>query len=257
MRYPAKKYNAAGGCSEANFQIWQEAIAIGTAEDNQYMLFGITVPPHSYSPGISIYCQGDAPEDVYYIQAGLIRLAYFDASGREIIVGWRRPGSLLGLAATILQTLHDTTAETITPCALRRVPARLLRNLLHHNPDFSAYVHRLHAQEIATNTERFIDLATKSTRHNLLKLLSQIVLALKQDESKKDSPVSIPIKQGEVARLLAVTPEHLNRILKTLEKQGLLLRKRDMVIIPDVERLISTYRAQTHEALQPRFAGCR
>jgi CRP-like cAMP-binding protein len=254
MRYLVKKYKAAV-CTDANLQTWQDAIAIGTAEDKQYMLFGITVPPHSYSPGISIYCQGDVPEDVYYIQAGLIRLAYFDASGREVIVGWRRPGSLLGLAAAILQTLHDTTAETITPCALRRVPARSLRNLLHHNPDFSAYVHRLHAQEIATNTERFIDLATKSTRQNLLKLLSQIVLALKQDESKKRSPVNIPIKQEEVARLLAVTPEHLNRLLKTLEKQGLLLRKRNMVIIPDVERLVSTYRALTHEALQPRFAA--
>lgn len=255
MRYLTRKYNAAARCTEATLQTWQDAIAIGTAEDKQYMPFGITVPPHSYSPGISIYCQGDAPEDVYYIQAGLIRLAYFDASGREVIVGWRRPGSLLGLAAAILQTLHDTTAETITPCALRRVPALSLRSLLHHNPDFSAYVHRLHAQEIATNTERFIDLATKSTRHNLLKLLSQIVLVLKQDESKKHSPVSIPIKQGEVARLLAVTPEHLNRVLKTLEKQGLLLRKRDMVIIPDVERLVSTYRAQTHETLQPRFGA--
>src|SRR5690349_10314352 len=102
MRYPANKYQGTAGCTETNWQIWQDAIAIGAAEDKQNMLFGITVPPHSYSPGISIYCQGDAPEDVYYIQAGLIRLAYFDASGREVIVGWRRPGSLLGLAAAIL-----------------------------------------------------------------------------------------------------------------------------------------------------------
>jgi CRP-like cAMP-binding protein len=238
-KYAGAKREENGVQSLSRLQNWQNAVAVGPLEDRHLRRFGITAPPHSYAPGVLVFNQGETAEDVYCIQSGLVKLCYLDAVGKEIIVGLRRSGSLLGLAAALLQQLHATTAETITRCILLRIPAQLLKNLLNVNPGFSAYVHDLTAKEITANLERLIDMATKSTRHNLLKLLSQIIVALKQTNGGNQQSIRIPMKQCEVARLLAVTPEHLNRTLRTLEDEGLVVRKRDAVIIPQVERLVS------------------
>ena len=240
-KYAAVKTERNGVCSIARLQNWQNAVAVGRLEDGQWRRFGITAPPHTYAPGVSVFNQGEAAEDVYCIQSGLVKLSYLDPAGKEIIVGLRRSGSLLGLAAAILQEPHATTAETVTRCILQRIPAQLLKDLLNINPGFSIYVHELSAKEITANMERLIDMATKSTRHNLLKLFSQIVVALRQTGDGHQQSIRIPMKQWEVARLLAVTPEHLNRILRALEGQGLIVRKREAVVILHAERLVSMF----------------
>jgi CRP-like cAMP-binding protein len=229
---------------------WQTAVAIGSSEEQDRSNFGINAASHRYAAGISIYGQGEEVEDVYCIQSGLVKLLYVDHTGKEIIVGLRRSGFFLGLATAILRQSHSTTAETITPCILQSIPVRYLKKQLNVNPAFSSYIHELHAAEIKADQERLIDIATRSTRHNLLKLLSQVIVALMQAGSQNQPSVRIPMKQWEVARLLAVTPEHLNRILKALEDQGLVIRKREGVIIPQAERLVSMFHSSESERVE-------
>src|SRR5438552_3436713 len=45
--------------------------------------------------------------------------------------------------------------------------------------------------------------------------------------------------QWEIAELLAVTPEHTSRVLRRLEKEGLISRKRNILFVLDAQRLAS------------------
>jgi CRP-like cAMP-binding protein len=56
--------------------------------------------------------------------------------------------------------------------------------------------------------------------------------------------ISIPsraIKLKELAQLIAITPEHLSRLLKELEQQGILKQDNGWVILTDPGTLISSH----------------
>jgi len=45
------------------------------------------------------------------------------------------------------------------------------------------------------------------------------------------------LKNWEVAQLLALTPQHLCRLVKQLENEGLLMRKNGWIILSDPKKL--------------------
>jgi predicted transcriptional regulator of viral defense system len=76
-----------------------------------------------------------------------------------------------------------------------------------------------------------------SGRHRLEKFLWELVQT--QNGSDKNKPIKIQmiLKNWEVAQLLSLTPQHLCRLVKQLEKEGILMRKNGWVILPDPKKL--------------------
>jgi CRP-like cAMP-binding protein len=70
-------------------------------------------------------------------------------------------------------------------------------------------------------------------------LLSQLIsnLGLKAGEIKIQ--LQLPLKHWELAELIAVTPEHLSRLLKKMQLEGIVQRDKGWIRIPDVRRLRS------------------
>jgi CRP-like cAMP-binding protein len=63
--------------------------------------------------------------------------------------------------------------------------------------------------------------------------LKRLVLELVPELNGAGSPnteVRLPFKQWEIAQMLGVTPEHLSRLLRRLEKEGFLGRKGTILI---------------------------
>jgi len=46
-----------------------------------------------------------------------------------------------------------------------------------------------------------------------------------------------PLKHWEIAQLISVTPQHLSRLLKRLEEEGIIRRNKGWLIISDYQRL--------------------
>ncbi len=49
----------------------------------------------------------------------------------------------------------------------------------------------------------------------------------------------LPLKRKELSQMIAVTPEHLSRLLKALEHDGLIQRNENWLEIKDYRRLIT------------------
>jgi CRP-like cAMP-binding protein len=51
--------------------------------------------------------------------------------------------------------------------------------------------------------------------------------------------LQIPLKLKELAQLIAITPEHLSRLLRELEQQGVISRNKGWLIMTDPCKFIS------------------
>ena len=77
-----------------------------------------------------------------------------------------------------------------------------------------------------------------SGRQRLEKFLLRLVYA--QNRVDRQAPVKIQmnLKNWELAQLLAITPQHLCRLIKQLENEGILMRNNGWLILPEPERII-------------------
>src|SRR6266851_5311661 len=70
-------------------------------------------PSHTYAPGVELFQQGAIVEDVYFVAGGLIKLVHFEPDGRELIIGLRFPGCLVGSSALLAEEPSLATAITL------------------------------------------------------------------------------------------------------------------------------------------------
>ncbi len=195
--------------------------------------------PLRYSPRVEVFQQGRVADSIYLVTSGLVKLLYVNSKGKEVIVGLRHTGHLLGASSVILGEQYSASAETATLCSLVRVPAIDFGRLLDSNPEFSKLVHRALAEEEMSHFNRLVEQISHSTYYRLVKLLHQIISTSRTAESRTNLQLSIPLKQWELAELLAVTPEHTSRVLRLLEDEGLVRRKNGILIVLDADKLAS------------------
>lgn len=194
-------------------------------------------PAQQYPPGIELFKQESSPRDVYLIEDGLVKLTYVEQNARDFLVGLRASGWTVGAASVILNRSYAFTATTLSACELRRVTADAFLHLLHTNHDFDRYFHQMQSQELYEQVTQLVRLKCMSARDKLEQFLSELVpvLAPKADENKVR--VKLPLKHREVAELIGVTPEHLSRVLREMQNEGLVSREKGWIKITDVRLL--------------------
>jgi CRP-like cAMP-binding protein len=82
-----------------------------------------------------------------------------------------------------------------------------------------------------------LQLGFYSARKRLCELLWQLLSSREPDQHQNGTYLKLPLKQWEVAQLIAVTPEHLNRIVKEMQRQGILQWTKGTVTILDLKML--------------------
>jgi len=71
------------------------------------------------------------------------------------------------------------------------------------------------------------------------------MVEIKQPLGVKDKVNLIfPLKHKELAQMVAVTPEHLSRLLKQLERDGIIKREKGLLVMNNSQSLIQEYGIQ-------------
>jgi CRP-like cAMP-binding protein len=197
--------------------------AAGSAEE-QLLSAGLDElgTSHHCSAKTYLFCQDSQVQDVFVLNRGLVKLIRVEEDGREMIVGLRSPGWILGAASAVSGGTHVVTAVSVTACYLQRISAKAFLGLLRSDPQLSWRLHKMHSDEIREQFTRMSQLGNTSARYRLEHLLWQLTATLKDVGTVKYSSMNLPLKHWEIAQLIAVTPEHLSRLLKKIQQEGVI-----------------------------------
>ena len=194
-------------------------------------------PMQSYPQSMPLFTEGSLPQEIYFIERGLVKLATSNEGGRDLIVGLRRSECFLGAESAVLQRPHPVSAITLTPCVLCRIPTRTFLGIVDADPEFARYLRREQSCELHDQVGHIVGLGSSSARLRLERLLAELIGAA--DIRNLSSEVRLPalLKQREIAELIAVTPQHLSRILKQMERDGSLRREKGRLIVREPNRI--------------------
>jgi CRP-like cAMP-binding protein len=177
-----------------------------------------------HAPAVTLVKQGLFVDRVCLLTSGIVKLSSVDSSGNDLILELPTAPFLIGFSSAILEARSSVTISTVTHCGVRHFPANEVRKSLRTDGRLAFDMSRAIARENLSQVESSIETRAQSTRARLIRLLTQL-----NDSPVANSPVGLRpagsvLKMHEVAKLIAVTPEHLSRLLRALQREGVVRR---------------------------------
>ena len=186
------------------------------------------------------YSRQDTPAvAAYFIEHGIVKMSRIDHSGHEVLAALRRRHWIIGAPAVLLRKQYSFTDTTLTHCTLRCISAEAFMKLVQTDKDFNLQILSMLSKEIFTQGKNTVNLGCLPAVDRLKRLLFDIITEMEQlSNQKREVKFQLPLKQMELAQMIAVTPEHLSRLLKGLEGDGVIRRDGNWLIVKNVKGLM-------------------
>jgi CRP-like cAMP-binding protein len=155
----------------------------------------------------------------------------------RMIVGLRRKGWMLGATALLVGMPYPATAETVTRSKLCFIPVETFKQAMEMNARFSRWVSVILSREVNCGTLNISEKGCLSGRRRLEKFLWDTIHDQTGCHPEKAIKILLPLKFWEIAQLIALTPEHLCRLFKKMETEGIVLKKNGWLLIPEPKKL--------------------
>ena len=178
---------------------------------------GVAKTVIKYGRNDVVFTQGEASEDVLYIQTGGIKLSVLSKTGKEAVVAMLGPGDFFGEGCLAGQPLRMGSATAITPSTILRIEKARMVRLLHKQHAMSD---RFLAHMLTRNIrieEDLIDQLFNSAEKRLARTLLLLARYGKEDEPSKIVP---KISQETLAEMIGTTRSRVNFFLNKFKKLG-------------------------------------
>ena len=179
-----------------------------------------------YETGDVVVLEGDAQPGLYYLQFGWLKVVKLSPTGREQILRFLEPGDTFNDIGVFANQTNPATAIALEPAGVWIMQRQALLHLLETRPDFSQHV-------IMKMAERMLYLVSLVTDLSLRPVTGRLARLLLEDAVGDVLERPRWYTQAELAARLGTVPDVVQRALRGLENDGLIVVDRQKIRILD------------------------
>ncbi|CAA9256516.1 MAG: hypothetical protein AVDCRST_MAG26-2130 [uncultured Chloroflexia bacterium] len=187
---------------------------------------GAALQDRRYRPGQYLVHQDSAPEGLFFISEGRVRLARIGPDGREQVLQMVGPGELFNAEPLFDGGATPASARAMSPVRALLLPAAVLVALIGSHPSIALLLLR----ELSARQRELVvlleDLRFRSVRARLARVLLN---------EARDGAAAIT--QQELAERAGTVREIVGRTLRDMQQEGLVRLLRGQVSVLDLEGL--------------------
>lgn len=187
-----------------------------------------------YAPDEFLFEQGEPVRNILLIESGCVKLTQLSSGGSEVILWLHGPGDAVGVLNIPAQYSHTCSARAIVKCRVV-IWDWMKLDALPANSQVRKNISRIVSSRIGELEERFREIATEKVSRRVACALVRI---LKQVGRPAPAGVEIFLSREEIAQLTGTTVFTISRLISKWSEQGLLLPRREAVLILDPVRLL-------------------
>ena len=188
-----------------------------------------------YQPGQPILHYLDDSDDVYFVSSGQVSVTIYSVSGTAVSFRDLGPGTTFGEYAAIDSSPRSASVVAKTECVIAAMGAARFRELLQSEPLIGMALIRELVDNVRSLTNRVYEFSTLAVNNRIqAELLRLAKAAPRQGKSARIVP---PPKHAEIASRISTHREAVTREFSTLERNGLLERRRGALVLCDVAAL--------------------
>ena len=195
--------------------------------------------PHrleTIEPSVYIVREGERPERSCLLLSGFAHRHKVTDEGVRQIVSVHVPGDFVDLQGAFL-TVADHDVQALTRCDVAFIPREAVRSLVATHPQIAVALWIDTLVDGSIFREWIVNVGRRDARGRLAHILCEFARRLEAAGLASDYRYELPMTQEQLADATGLTPVHVNRVLKALEREGLIERERRFVRIPDWEKL--------------------
>jgi CRP-like cAMP-binding protein len=198
--------------------------------------------PHriqTLEPAAYVVREGERNDRSCLILSGYAYRHKVTVEGARQIVSVHIAGDFIDLEGALLN-VADHNVQALTRCTMAFIPRETVRALVLSHPrvGLAMWVDTLIDGSIFR--EWVVNVGRRNARARIAHLLCEVARRLDAAGLADGDRYELPMTQEQLADAAGLTPVHVNRVLMTLAREGLIERHRRFVAIPDWEALRRT-----------------
>jgi CRP-like cAMP-binding protein len=201
------------------------------AEDRQFVL-GLPYRLRRLDAGSYLVREGDVPAHCSVLVTGYAFRQKVTGNGARQILALCIPGDAVDLQNMFLD-VSDHSVQLLTQCKVADVPREALQELVLARPALGTAIIELTLIEASILREWVVNVGRRDARARIAHILCEFAVRLEQRGLMTDHGFELPMTQEQLADATGLTSVHVNRVLKSLEADGLINRKRRQIHFDD------------------------
>ncbi len=180
--------------------------------------------------------EGQEGTAVVIIMDGLARVTALSERGKEILLGFRGGGDLVGEMAVLSNQPRSATVTAATRLRARKISAQSFVAYLERSPQVANRVTDIMASKLREANRRRVEFSSCPVRCRVATELADLALEYGHGE-EGTWRIGPEITQADLASLAAASVRTVEKILRTFESDGLVVRRRRDLIVADLAAL--------------------
>jgi CRP-like cAMP-binding protein len=205
-------------------------------EEDRQILLGLPLRVRKLDAAAYLVREGSIPVNCCVLVSGFAFRQKVTGSGSRQILSISIPGDPVDFQALFLD-VSDHSVQMLTAGTVADIPRELLQQAVLNHPNLAAAVIRIALVEASIMREWVVNIGRRDARERIAHILCEFAVRLESRGLATSESFELPMTQEQLADATGLTPVHVNRVLKGLESEGLISRKRRHIEFTDWRRL--------------------
>ena len=190
----------------------------------------------SLAPGSYLVREGEPPTACGVLVSGFAYRQKLTGEGGRQILSIHIPGEALDFQNIFLNSA-DHSVQMLTRGQVALVLRADLQRAARSSPAIGHAILINILVEASIFREWILNIGRRDAKSRLAHVLCELAVRLDAHGLTEEMGYHLPMTQAELADALGLTPVHLNRVIRALEVDGLLVRTKRDLSFPDWERM--------------------
>lgn len=161
-------------------------------------------------------------------------------NGDRQILSLRRPARFV-LGGAAFARRSKFAAVALTDVTVAYLPKSAVLQAIAYDVSIVTKLADKFEQENAEIADLVIDLGRRDAQGRIAHLLWNIVRWAAPNGRSNSGSAPLPLRQEDIADYTGLTATHVNRVLAAMRKEGLIAVAKDIVTVPDLDRLKASF----------------
>jgi CRP/FNR family transcriptional regulator, cyclic AMP receptor protein len=170
-----------------------------------------------YAKNQNIYGQGDAADEVFFIQKGKVKITVLSEHGKEAVVGILEEGQFFGEACIEGAERRNATSQAMEDCVITSMTKPAMLAALDAEPGFSAFFITYLLSRNSRMEDDLIDHLFNCSEKRLAHLLLRLANFGDEGDGR---PIPITLSQETLAEMIGTTRSRVSFFMNKFRKLG-------------------------------------
>jgi CRP-like cAMP-binding protein len=206
------------------------------SEEDRKAVLALPFTERTLSAGQFIVWEGDKPQNTCVLNSGFAYRHKSAGNGGRQIMSIHVMGDIVDLQNSLLG-VADHNVQMLSAGKVSLIPVGAMREIAFSRPSVGMALWYETLVEGSIFREWVLNIGRRDGKTRIAHLLCEFAVRLEIAELSESNHYTLPMTQDQLADAVALTPVHVNRMLKELEADGLINRTIRNITIQDWPKL--------------------